>query len=257
MRFVIPFITLSSLAAAISITEPALNSTYAAGSTITVNWTTVDTDPTTFSLYLWNFVYWPPSYVPLAIDIPTSDLSYPVQIPCDTDPEWGYQISGINGTNVYIIYAQSEKFFVSDAANATDCVDTSITAPGASATSTCPAASTVYVTVSPTASSSAFHHSHHHDHHLFHHHSSHLPAPSSTPAPASSRSVKPGIVPKTIGWCSDYSHPVTLNKVPTPTAALYETETASQASTQDVSFVTATTTMSVVGIAGSDGCPFS
>lgn len=257
MRFVIPFITLSSLAAAISITEPALNSTYAAGSTITVNWTTVDTDPTTFSLYLWNFVYWPPSYVPLAIDIPTFDLSYPVQIPCDTDPEWGYQISGINGTNVYIIYAQSEKFFVSDAANATDCVDTSITAPGASATSTCPAASTVYVTVSPTASSSAFHHSHHHDHHLLHHHSSHLPDPSSTPAPASSRSVKPGIVPKTIGWCSDYSHPVTLNKVPTPTAALYETETASQASTQDVSFVTATTTMSVVGSAGSDGCPFS
>ncbi|KAL7657247.1 hypothetical protein ACMYSQ_003436 [Aspergillus niger] len=151
MRSAIPFIlSLGSLAAAISITEPTLNSTYAAGSTITVNWTTVDTDPTTFSLYLWNFVYWPPSYVPLALDIPTSDLSYPVQIPCDTDPEWGYQISGINGTNVYIIYAQSERFFVSDVANATECVDTSVTAPGASATSTCPAASTVYVTTIPT-----------------------------------------------------------------------------------------------------------
>ncbi|RDH27997.1 extracellular proline-serine rich protein [Aspergillus welwitschiae] len=260
MRSAIPFIlSLGSLAAAISITEPTLNSTYAAGSTITVNWTTVDTDPTTFSLYLWNFVYWPPSYVPLALDIPTSDLSYPVQIPCDTDPEWGYQISGINGTNVYIIYAQSEKFFVSDVANATECVDTSVTAPGASASSTCPAASTVYVTVSPTASSSAlFHHNHHHDHHLLHHHSSHLPAPSSTPAPViSSRTVKPGIVPKTIGWCSDYSHPVTLDKVPTPTVALYETETASHARTQDVSVVTATTTVSVVGNAGGDGCPFA
>ncbi|GKZ31983.1 hypothetical protein AbraIFM66950_000982 [Aspergillus brasiliensis] len=261
MRFSIPFIiSLGSLAAAISITEPAANSTYAAGSTITVNWTTVDTDPTTFSLYLWNFVYWPPSYVPLAIDIPTSDLSYAVQIPCDTDPEWGYQISGINGTNVYIIYAQSEKFFVSDTANATDCVDANVTAPGGLfPTSTCPAASTVYVTVSPTASSSALfhHHNHHHDH------STHLlPAPpSSTPAPApassSSRSVKPGIVPKTIGWCSDYSHPVTLDKVPTPTVALYETVTVSKASTQDVSIVTATTTVSVVGSAGGDGCPFA
>ncbi|GLA26504.1 hypothetical protein M752DRAFT_336886 [Aspergillus phoenicis ATCC 13157] len=190
MRSVIPFIlSLGSLAAAISITEPALKSTYAAGSTITVNWTT-----------------------------------------------WGYQISGINGTNVYIIYAQSEKFFISDVANATECVDTSVTAPGASATSTCPAASTVYVTVSPTASRSAlFHHNHHLEHHLLHDHFSHLPAPSATPAPViSSRSVKPGIVPKTIGWCSDYSHPVTLDKVPTPTVALYETETASQASTQDV-----------------------
>ncbi|PYI06973.1 hypothetical protein BO78DRAFT_314114 [Aspergillus sclerotiicarbonarius CBS 121057] len=239
--------TLASLASAISITQPALNASYPAGSTITVNWTTVDTDPTYFSLYLWNFVYWPPTYVPLAIDIPTADLFYPVQIPCDTTPEWGYQISGINGTNVYIIYAQSEKFTVSDAINGTTCVDT--TASASASASTCGAPSTVFVTVSPTASSSP----------LFHH-STHLiptPSPSTTP----SRSVKPGIVPKTIGWCSDYSHPVTLDKVPTPTDVPDSSVTSVARVTSiptgapDVVIQTVTTTLGVA--AADDGCPFA
>ncbi|KAF7593545.1 hypothetical protein BBP40_011273 [Aspergillus hancockii] len=212
-------ILFAPLAAAISIIQPATNSTHAAGSTITVNWTTVDTDPTEFSLYLWNFVSWPPSYVPLALNVPTSDQSHSVQIPCDTTPEWGYQISAINGTNVYIIHAQGERFTVSDPVNTTSCVDQ---APSPSP-STCAAASTVYVTVSPTGSSSRlFHHSSHGIHSSHHHlHSSHAhSAPSPTTITSSSRSVKPGIVPKTIGWCSDYSHPVTLDKVPTPTPAL-------------------------------------
>ncbi|KAJ5138196.1 hypothetical protein N7476_007736 [Penicillium atrosanguineum] len=206
MRTVITLIVaLGSLVNAIQITSPVANSTYAAGSTVTVEWTSVDTDPTNFSLYLWNFVSWPPSYVPLAMDVPTSDLSHSVQIPCDTNPEWGYQISGINGTNVYIIYAQGEKFNVSQPIESAACVEV---APSPTA-STCPsaAASTFYVTVSPTGPSSR---------HL-HHHSSHV-HPSPSPSIAStSPTVKLGIVPKTIGWCSDYSHPVTLDTIPTPT----------------------------------------
>lgn len=217
MRSVIPLlVSLCSLATAIEITSPAANSTYAAGSTVTVEWTSVDTDPTNFSLYLWNFVSWPPSYVPLALNVPTSDLLYSVQIPCDTNPEWGYQISGINGTNVYVIYAQGDKFTVSEPVQGTSCVD-STPVP---TTSTCPsaAASTVYVTVSPTGPSSRhFHHSSHvHPH----------PSPSTT-STSTSENVKPGIVPKTIGWCSDYSHPVTLDKVPTPTPSAANDEDAS------------------------------
>lgn len=210
IRSMIPLIlSLGSLVAAIQITSPAANSTYAAGSTITVEWTSVDTDPANFSLYLWNFVSWPPSYVPLATDIPTSDLSYSVQIPCDTNPEWGYQISGINGTNVYIIYAQGDKFTVSDPVNGRACVNP---AP-LPTTSTCSnaAVSTVYVTVSPTGPSSRHLH---HSHHSSHAHPS--PSPSTT-STSTSEYVKPGNVPKTIGWCSDYSHPVTLDHVPTPT----------------------------------------
>ncbi|KAJ5958133.1 uncharacterized protein N7479_005283 [Penicillium vulpinum] len=214
MRSVIPLIvSLASLVAAIEITSPATNTTYAAGSTVNVEWTSVDTDPTNFSLYLWNFVSWPPSYVPLAIDVPTSDLSYSVQIPCDTTPDFGYQISGINGTNVYIIYGQGDKFTVHSADDSTACVDTPLPT-----TSTCPnaAASTVYVTVSSTPSSRPFHHPSH-----AHHHSHVHPSPSpSTASTLTSGYTKPGIVPKTIGWCSDYSHPVTLDKVPAPTPTL-------------------------------------
>lgn len=210
MRFVIPLIvSLGSLVNAIQITSPAANSTYAAGSTITVEWTTVDTDPTNFSLYLWNFVSWPPSYVPLAMNVPTSDLFHSVQIPCDTNPEWGYQITAINGTNVYVIYAQGDKFTVSKPVKGTACVNS---APSPK-TSACPstAASTVYVTVSPTGPNSR----------LFHHSSHVHPYPSpSTTRNFTSQYVSPGIVPKTIGWCSDYSHPVTLDKIPTPTPSV-------------------------------------
>jgi hypothetical protein len=217
MRSVISLLVfLCFQATAIEITSPAANSTLAAGSTVTVEWTSVDTDPTNFSLYLWNFVSWPPSYVPLALNVPTSDLFYSVQIPCDTNPEWGYQISGINGTNVYIIYAQGDKFAVSESVKGTSCVDTSPFPTTSTCTSA--AASTVYVTVSPTGPSSRhFHHSSH----------VHLHPSPSTTSTFTSENVKPGIVPKTIGWCSDYSHPVTLDKVPTPTPSAANDEDAS------------------------------
>ncbi|KAF7718883.1 Uncharacterized protein PECH_002632 [Penicillium ucsense] len=222
MRSAIPLIlSLGSLAAAINITSPTVNTTVTAGSTLDVHWTSVDTDPSHFSLYLWNFVSWPPTYVPLAMDVSSSDLSASVKIPCDTNPEWGYQISGINGTNVYIIYAQGEKFSVE--APKKPCVD----ATPVPTASTCPSApaSTVYVTVSPTASTT----------HRHHHHSSHVhPAPSSsTTSLPISKTVKPGIVPKTIGWCSDYSNPVTLSEVPHPTASVVEVITAAPSQITD------------------------
>ncbi|KAL2784094.1 Ser-Thr-rich glycosyl-phosphatidyl-inositol-anchored membrane family-domain-containing protein [Aspergillus keveii] len=235
----IPFaLLLSSLAAAISITEPSENSTYAAGSKVTVKWSTVDTDPSTFSLFLWNFVSWPPTYVPLAYDIPTTDESHTVQIPCDTNPEWGYQLSAINGTNVYIIYAQGEKFSISAPEKSSNCVDTDpAPAPFPVPSATTCDATTVYITVSPSGSTIP-HHSHHHPHHS---HPAHAPSVSSTggatttaatavpsssssstsdsSAPSTSHYTKPGNVPKTIGWCSDYSHPVTLDHPPAPTDA--------------------------------------
>ncbi|RDW72683.1 GPI anchored serine-threonine rich family protein [Aspergillus mulundensis] len=241
LHFALPALLLDSLAAAISITEPTANSTFAAGSAITVNWTTVDTDPSSFSLYLWNFVSWPPSYVALATDIPTADESHTVQIPCDTNPEWGYQLSAINGTNVYIIYAQGERFTIDSPADGESCVDT---VPSSSATpspSTCDA-TTVYVTVTPTASS------HHHGHHA-----SVSPSLSTpTAVPSSTKYTKPGLVPKTIGWQSDYDHPVTLDHPPVPTAA---PEEVGESSTKPVHVVTVTTTIGVPAPAGDDRCP--
>ncbi|KAE8349999.1 Ser-Thr-rich glycosyl-phosphatidyl-inositol-anchored membrane family-domain-containing protein [Aspergillus coremiiformis] len=261
MRFLLPMsLVLTPLVSAINIMNPAANSTYAAGSTITVNWTTVDTDPSQFSLYLWNFVSWPPSYVPLAENVPTGARSYSVKIPCDTNPEWGYQISAINGTNVYIIHAQGERFTVSHRRNGTRCAD-SLPLSSPSTCSAAAAVSTVYVTVSPTGSSS--HLLHHSSHGVYSTHA--IPAPSLSTTTASSRYVKPGIVPKTIGWCSDYSHPVTLDKVPTPThTALSSTTAAAMVTTApgkvpsggEVRVVTITTTVSVAAPAGDERCLF-
>ncbi|KAL3477211.1 Ser-Thr-rich glycosyl-phosphatidyl-inositol-anchored membrane family-domain-containing protein [Aspergillus californicus] len=238
---------LSSLAAAISITSPAANSTYAAGSSITVKWTTVDTDPSFFSLYLWNFVSWPPSYVALATDIPTADLSHTVQIPCATTPEWGYQLSAINGTNVYIIYAQGERFTVGAPLDGSDCVDSApLPTTCAATTAVSVSVSTVYVTVSPTASTS--HHYHHHDH------TPSSPPLSSTTAVTSSYT-KPGIVPKTIGWCSDYSHPVTLDHPPVPTDAVPTAAPEEGGGVDRGSlFVTVTTTVGVPAPVGDARC---
>ncbi|KAL1851952.1 hypothetical protein Plec18167_007546 [Paecilomyces lecythidis] len=197
----------ATMASAIQITAPYGNSTVAAGSKTLVQWSSVDTDPSNFGIYLVNFVNWPPSYVPLALDVPTEDGSYSVQIPCDTPASWGYQINAINGTNVYVIYAQSNKFSVS-AAQA-GCVDST-------PVSTCaaPATETVYVTVSPTGSSK----------------NSSTPALAPTASSFSSSSplrshyTKPGVVPKTIGWKSGYASPVTLEHPPTPKPSAFSSE---------------------------------
>ncbi|KAL4778893.1 Ser-Thr-rich glycosyl-phosphatidyl-inositol-anchored membrane family-domain-containing protein [Aspergillus varians] len=250
IRFAMSTLLLDSLAAAMSIVEPTANSTYAAGSTITVNWTTVDTDPSFFSLYLWNFVSWPPSYVALAIDIPTAEQSATVQIPCDTNAEWGYQLSAINGTNSYIIYAQGERFTVSAPTDSSACVD-SVPVPSSSATATTAtcAAATVYVTVTPTPSSP--HHNHHH-HHSFA--SPSLPPASVATSSSSTEYTKPGLVPKTIGWREDYDHPVTVDHPPVPTAAP-EPEEEVVGSTKSAFVTTVTTTIGVLAPAGDARCP--
>ncbi len=53
------------------------------GSDVTVDWTSVDTDPSVFSLYIWNFGVFPPFYEPVAFGVNTTKGSISVRIPCD------------------------------------------------------------------------------------------------------------------------------------------------------------------------------
>ncbi|KAL9621087.1 MAG: hypothetical protein Q9160_004472 [Pyrenula sp. 1 TL-2023] len=132
------------LSSAIQITAPAGNSSVAAGTTTTLTWTSVDTDPTDFSVYLVNFVDWPPSYIGIAFNVQTSSGSAQVPIPCNTNPSYGYQLNAINGTNTYVIYSQSDKFSVSP--SSPGCTDSNLpTPPGCGA-----AASTVTITATPS-----------------------------------------------------------------------------------------------------------
>jgi len=111
------------LAASVSAYEvltPTLNSTVTKGDTITIEWTSVDTDAEVFSVYLANFqtAHWPPTVLSLAQNVPRDDSSIDLRIPCDLSSDYGWQINFINGTNTYVIYAQSPVFELTG-----DCVD--------------------------------------------------------------------------------------------------------------------------------------
>ncbi len=80
------------LVSAIAFTDPAENATVAKGADYELTWTSVDTDPSTFSIYLVNFVNWPPYYTPLALDIETSLGAYSVRVPCAADDSYGFQL---------------------------------------------------------------------------------------------------------------------------------------------------------------------
>lgn len=94
------------------------------GSEITATWTTVDTDPSIFSLYLWNFVQWPPYYEGLAYGVDTTAGKATVRIPCHIDNGEGWQLTAINNTNVYVLYSQSSEFNITGDA----CADPATTA---------------------------------------------------------------------------------------------------------------------------------
>lgn len=89
---------LSALAATIGLTNaiafsnPELNATLTKGTYYDLAWTSVDTDPTTLSVYLVNFVNWPPYYELLALNQEVSAGEASVRIPCDIDDSYGYQL---------------------------------------------------------------------------------------------------------------------------------------------------------------------
>jgi hypothetical protein len=175
----------ASVVSAIEFTSPAANSTVTKGSEYELSWSTVDTDPTSFSIYLVNFVNWPPFYTPLAYGVETSAGAASVKVPCGIDNSYGYQFNAINGTNVYVIYAQTPKFYISGG----PCEDPTTPEP------TCGTA-TVTVTVSTTLISGI------------------ASVITSSPA-AHTAAPSPGHCPDTIGWGpSGYGNPVTLSKPP-------------------------------------------
>ena len=92
MRFITFLAMAASLAAGIQINSPGSNSTITKGSTVSIPFDTVNTDPTTFGVYLVNFVNWPPYYNLLTANAETSSKSVSVKIPCKLDSVYGYQL---------------------------------------------------------------------------------------------------------------------------------------------------------------------
>ncbi|ORY69114.1 Ser-Thr-rich glycosyl-phosphatidyl-inositol-anchored membrane family-domain-containing protein, partial [Pseudomassariella vexata] len=195
MQFLSYLALAAPIVSAIQFTSPTINSTLVKGAEYDVTWSTVDTDPTAFSIYLVNFVNWPPFYQQVAADVDTSLGEYSITVPCGVDTSYGFQLNAINGTNVYVIYAQTGKFSV--APGSAPCVDTSSTA------TVCAAASTVTVLVPQTGYANG--------------------TAVVTAAPQPTKNVGRDVsatCPETIGWgSSGYSSPVTLTSVPHPPTA--------------------------------------
>lgn len=103
---------LAGVAQAINFTTTFDGKTLAKNSIVELDWSTVDTDPDTLSIYLVNFVQWPPLTYSLAEDVQTQDGNVAVRIPCDVDSTSGFQFNAINGTNTYVIYAQTDTFSI-------------------------------------------------------------------------------------------------------------------------------------------------
>jgi len=101
---------LAGLAQAVQFTSNVTGRVLTKGKVIELDWSTVDTDPATLSIYLVNFVQWPPLTYSLGEDLDTFKGKAWVRIPCDVDSTSGYQFNAINGTNTYVIYAQTGIF---------------------------------------------------------------------------------------------------------------------------------------------------
>lgn len=88
----VSFLLAARFAAAIQFTSPGGGESFAQGEEVTVEWTSVDTDPSSFSLYLWNFAVFPPFYELLVFDTSTAAGSTTVTLPCDVVASDQYQL---------------------------------------------------------------------------------------------------------------------------------------------------------------------
>lgn len=92
MHFLSLLALAAPLASAVQFTNPTVNSTLTRGSTFDLQWSTVDTDPEAFSVYLVNFVNWPPYYAPVSFGVDSTTGATSVKVPCDVNPSYGYQL---------------------------------------------------------------------------------------------------------------------------------------------------------------------
>lgn len=92
MQFLSLLALAAPLASAIQFSNPTVNSTLTRGSTFDLQWSSVDTDPENFSVYLVNFVNWPPYYAPVSYGVDATTGETSIKVPCDVDPSYGYQL---------------------------------------------------------------------------------------------------------------------------------------------------------------------
>ncbi|EAW12375.1 GPI anchored serine-threonine rich family protein [Aspergillus clavatus NRRL 1] len=115
MRFTLTLLTaLVGTAAAISITSPKKNEEVDLSHSTKVEWTTVNTDPSSFDIYLVKMNSYPPVNKLVGEDVKASDGSFTIQGVTAAEGA-GYQINIVSNDPLNSgILAQSQQFNVSD-----------------------------------------------------------------------------------------------------------------------------------------------
>lgn len=104
LPFIIATLAISSrLAQAIRFSYPqsadnahSVDLSFVKGDTVNVTWNTVSTDPKKFSLYLWEFVAYPPAYELVAYNVDTEAKHATFKVPCNITSSANWQLYGKN-----------------------------------------------------------------------------------------------------------------------------------------------------------------
>lgn len=104
MQFFSTIAALVACASAYTVLTPTANSTITKGTAIDVKWTSVDTDASTFSIYLVNFqtAHWPPTVLSLAQNVNRADGVASVRIPCSVSSDYGWQLNFVCHSHEFI-----------------------------------------------------------------------------------------------------------------------------------------------------------
>ncbi|KAJ5690455.1 hypothetical protein N7462_004847 [Penicillium macrosclerotiorum] len=155
LSLVLSLIPLGGLVGALSVTEPKKGADISASKSFTVKWTSVDTDASSFDLYLVNNAVYPNVEKKLASGVDTSKGSYTVDALSGVTAGHGYQIDLMSDSpdNTGIL-AQSEQFNVTGSAH-TSSTSASTTSSVASTTESSTTASTANTLITTTSAVSA------------------------------------------------------------------------------------------------------
>ncbi|KAF7592534.1 hypothetical protein BBP40_012758 [Aspergillus hancockii] len=149
-------VSLLPLAAALQVTEPKKNEDVDLSSSFTVKWDSVDTDPSSFDLYIVNNAVYPSVEQKIASNVDTSKGSYSISGLSGLTNGKGYQINFLsNSAKNSGILAQSQQFNGEGASESSSSASATKTKTTASSTGTSTASTGTTASSTGTASSSS------------------------------------------------------------------------------------------------------
>ncbi|KAB8230362.1 Ser-Thr-rich glycosyl-phosphatidyl-inositol-anchored membrane family-domain-containing protein [Aspergillus alliaceus] len=155
LSYAVSLLPLAASVGALQVTEPKKGEDVDLSKSFTVKWDAVDTDPSSFDLYIVNNAVYPSVEQKIASDVDSSKGSYSVSGLSDLTNGKGYQINFLsNSAKNSGILAQSQQFNVEGSSDSSSSASASETKTASSTTGTATASSTVSSSARASASKS-------------------------------------------------------------------------------------------------------